>query len=448
MALTRTEFEILYGGARGGGKTDAGIHWLLYEVNHPRFRALVIRRNAEDLSDWVDRARRWYAPARANFAYRPTEIKFPSGAIIKTGHLKDDNAYGKYQGHEYQKIVIEELTQIPEEKRYLQLMSSCRSVMPELRPQMFLTTNPDGPGHGWVKERFVDAGPYGATYADPATGLTRVYFPATLDDNPTLTINDPAYVKRIDALKEKDPDLWRAWRLGDWDIFSGMFFKTYRRDLHVCEPLVPAPSLSKIAGVDWGYSPGSFVFLAGALQNVEWEGIKFNRLWVYKEISGTERNPREWAETIKQQINLSEFSWIRGDPSMNIKRPDGSVSIIQQFQSEGITILPANNDRQNGWAAFRNWLSIAPDGLPYMMISENCPNLIKTIPAMVHDENNREDIDQSANNDHWVDGGRYMLIHTRWVDARAGAVLRPIQRIMPPKFVGLIDPSKFEIKRR
>jgi hypothetical protein len=145
IALARIEDEILYGGARGGGKTEAGQAWLLYDIEYPFYRALVIRKNADDLKDWVDRARMMYAVVKAEVVGNPPEIRFPKGGKIRTGHLNDDNAYMKYQGTEYQKMLIEELSQIPKEKQYLQLIGSCRSSYPQIKPQVFATTNPDDP---------------------------------------------------------------------------------------------------------------------------------------------------------------------------------------------------------------------------------------------------------------------------------------------------------------
>ena len=78
--LKRNEFEILFGGSRGGGKTQAGIAWLTRWIDNPKYRALIIRRNADDLGDWVGRAREMYSGLGADFAYRPAIIKFPSGA--------------------------------------------------------------------------------------------------------------------------------------------------------------------------------------------------------------------------------------------------------------------------------------------------------------------------------------------------------------------------------
>ena len=93
IALVRPEYEIGFGGARGGGKTDTGIAWLGYDVNHPLFRGLVLRKNATDLSDWIDRANRFFKQAGAIKTGSPAVFTFPSGAKIKTGHIKDKNAY-------------------------------------------------------------------------------------------------------------------------------------------------------------------------------------------------------------------------------------------------------------------------------------------------------------------------------------------------------------------
>ena len=228
--------EILYGGARGGGKTDTGQVWMIEPkyINHPKYRGLVIRRNADDLSDWIDRAEKMYKPLGGIITGLPAIVKFPSGAKIRTGHLKDKGAYSKYQGHEYQKLLLEELTQIAREGDYEKLLGSCRSTVPELNPQVFATTNPDGDGHDWVKERFDCENPDEKIREciDKQTGITRrrLFIPAKVEDNPTLIKNDPGYVAYLNSIQ--DPVLREQWRSGSWKEpkVEGSYYEKWLRE--------------------------------------------------------------------------------------------------------------------------------------------------------------------------------------------------------------------------
>jgi len=232
IALARIEDEILFGGSRGGGKTDAGQAWLLYDKDNPKYRALVIRRNATDLEDWIDRAKAMFAPAGGVFV--GNTFNFPSGARIRTGHLKDDNAYSKYQGHEYQKILMEELTHIPNEADYEKLRASCRSTVVGIKPQIFATTNPDGPGRKWVKKRWniPDRPTDIVISSDERTGLSRIFIPSKLQDNQVLMENDPGYIKQLESIT--DDELREAWLEGSWAGFGikGSYYKTQIQQAH------------------------------------------------------------------------------------------------------------------------------------------------------------------------------------------------------------------------
>lgn len=231
IALASNEDEILYGGARGGGKTDAGQAWLLYDIDKARYRALVIRRNATDLDDWIDRAKVMFAPAKG--VYVGDTFNFPSGARIRTGHLKDDNAYTKYQGHEYQKLLLEEITHIASEGNYEKLLGSCRSTIPEIKPQVFATTNPDGAGYTWVKKRWnIPDRPEGIIRTkDEKTGRTRVFIPSKVQDNPVLMTIDPGYVKYLESIQ--DDDLREAWLNGSWSgiTLKGAYYVKQLQDM-------------------------------------------------------------------------------------------------------------------------------------------------------------------------------------------------------------------------
>lgn len=450
-ALQSKAYEILYGGARGGGKTDAGLIWLIkpYLLYSKRARSLVIRKNADDLSDWIDRALFFYDRYGVRKAGNPPVLRFPSGYKIKTGHLKDDQAYTKYQGHEYQRILIEELTQIPQEKYYIQLLGSCRSTIDGLDARMFCTTNPGGVGHGWVKKRFIDPAVWGVKFIGEDTSRSRVFIPAKIEDNPIIGERDPGYIQYLEGLKLTDIDLYKAWRMGDWDVFAGQYFKEFARQRHVISGFNPKwldKKYSFIGGLDWGRAE-PFACLLSIVFRVDFPGAKpFYRCVTFKEFYGTEKSPKDWAVQIiaglpkmvkngKPTSVIELFDYIQADTQIFNLGNDTSVSIKDQFGDayEGFKWLlkPASKERIGGWENLHNWLSLAPDGLPYWLITEDCVNLIRTLPELVHDEVNKEDVDTEGE-DHAPDAIRYQMKALKWIDARMGGVSpKAIPRFRP-----------------
>ena len=234
LALERCEFEILYGGARGGGKTDAGQAWEAFSSDetgnpvylNPRFAGLVLRQQSKDLNDWIERAKHMYRATGAEFTGNPIKIRFPSGAYIITGHLNDIDSYGQYQGHEYQRVLIEELTQIASEISYVKILSSCRSTVPNLKAQIFCTTNPGDVGHDWVKKRWkIPDIVTEQVIVTPTEFGDRAFIHATVYDNKILNETDPNYTKQLEAIP--DENLRRAWLMGEWGnpIIPGAIYK-------------------------------------------------------------------------------------------------------------------------------------------------------------------------------------------------------------------------------
>ena len=402
LRLKDDVFETLYGGARGGGKTEAGLAWLLRPYMDSRYRGLVIRRNADDLSDWVDRARKMYRSVGAKIAYRPAVITFPSGAVIRTGHLKDAEAYTKYQGHEYQRLLIEELTQIPYEKMYIQLLASCRSPYADLRPRVFATSNPGNSGHGWVKKHFID--PARPMQIFRAGGRQRVFIPARVDDNPTVMENDPEYIEMLDNLKETDEQLWRAWRWGDWDVFIGQVFSEWRRELHTVEPIpYPISKLRKSICFDWGFNaPGCAIFLGVAPPNA----FGVNRVYAYREIYQNGKTPEDWAKQLAVLTKLEDIEYIVL-PHDCFAKPQGGTSIADVFSKHLHCRIIAAHTLQRGArinrvAITHMFLGNAKDGLPNLQVSTRCLKTIETLPTLVYDETNVEDVDTEGD-DHAYD---------------------------------------------
>jgi hypothetical protein len=472
QALVVKAFEVLFGGARGPGKTDTGIAWLLKPLSDPkvsakslnRYRALVIRKNSTDLTDWLDRASFMYSRygAKLGTEFNAPVIRFPSGAKFRTGHLKDEQAYSKYVGHEYQRELIEELNQIPNERRYLQLISSCRSTVDGLDPRVFATTNPGGLGHNWIKKRFVDIAPPGEKYyyeedvAGAKVRRSRIFIHATMDDNPVLMQKDPGYVLSIEQLKEVDPSLYRAWRFGDWDVFAGQVFKEFRREMHVLKPLIPKAEFPHFLWIDWGYSgregeEGAFAALLSALIPVSFKGINFNRVITYKEFYGRGKSPDEWAQIIYANSPIKTIAEGRCDPAMFNPQTDGSMEISAQMEKmwerlygkSWVNLKPGSRNRIARVALLHNWLSKAPDGRPYWLITENCLHLIRTLPMLVYDEHRVEDVDTEGE-DHLYDASGYGLSSVKWIPAHLGGVGQEAQKGKAlPELINELDLDEF-----
>lgn len=412
FALKQRVFELLYGGARGGGKTDAGLAWLLIDINNPNYRGLVIRKNANDLTDWVDRARRMYTPLGGRFTGNPTEIEFPSGAVIRTGHLKDENAYEKYQGHEYQRILIEELTHIPTENDYLKLISSCRSKHADLKPRVFATTNPGGKGHAWVKKRFIDTGMPMERFVDPLTGRGRMYIPATLDDNPTILENDPGYIAFLAGLPDKN--LRDAWRYGKWDVFTGQFFGGWREEVHVIDSTEIGPNWLRYISMDYGFAKPSAVY---------WHAVNplTGKVYTYREVYVTEHTGEMLGKAIYAANNSDRIEWIVADNNIANTGKESGKSVLGQMKDVfeekkwDVVIRLASkgpHSRVNGWNLMKGYIKYELDERGFAktrwQVFRCCENLSRTLPLMMYDDNKPEDLDTDME-DHAPDSVRYFL---------------------------------------
>lgn len=424
LALQYRVFEELYGGARGGGKTAAGIAWLAIDIEHPKYRALVIRKNADDLKDWVDKAKSLYIPMGATVTGQSPEFRFPWGAIIRTGHLSDDKAYEKYQGQEFCRILIEELTQIPTEERYLKLISSCRSAIPELKARVFATTNPGGPGHSWVKKRFVDVIEPTKVYKDPVTGRGRVFIPATVNDNPILTEADPGYMAFLNGLPEA---LRKAWRDGNWDVFAGQYFTEWDHTKHVCAPFAIPLSWPKFRSIDISGHSG--------VTSCHWYAVNNDgRVFVYREYYKSDKDYDEHAKAI-YEMSLDEdgieepYRYTVIDSSAFAKA-GFSETPAEIYNRHGVNgLIPSAKDRVPGWTTVHQYLRWDEKLSPSLQIFSTCYNLIKEVPLAQHDEKNPEDIltkyDGATHNDA-LDDLRYFLRTLR--ETKAVKPLTPIER--------------------
>lgn len=437
--------EILYGGARGGGKTDASIVIHGERLEHSGTRQLIIRKNAQDLRDFYLRCKSYYRILGCTFRESPFTIRH-NNSIILGGHLKDDNAYEAWQGQEFSRIGIEELTQIPTEDRYEKLIQSCRCTDPGINSQVFATANPTGAGMGWVKKRFIkpdlnkcdlqkktyrwnsqDGSEHVLHWqiiVDRTTGTKRAYIPATIDDNPILLKNDPEYVKQLDALQSTNPELYEAWRNGSWDVHFGGVFEDFKPYKH-CYQRFSDFGIDKkyfdgsfrIMGMDWGYNDECVCLWA--MSDAITDGK--DRNFIYREIHNNHRNPQWWAETLRAQQELDPVQ-VWAMPHDAYSHLGGSEPIVDVFQRELNKLSPdlrpklvradkLNEElKQYGITMIHEAFADSPDGKPALLIHSSCDYLIETLPQIIYaKETGGEKIDQNCI-DHALDSLLYTTL--------------------------------------
>ena len=205
--------EALYGGATGGGKSDALLMGAAQDLDRPGYAALLLRRTFRDLNQpdaLIPRSKEWWT-GKADWNQQDKRWTFPSGATITFGYLDSPDDVYQYQGAAYQYVGFDELTQFPEGPyRYLFSRLRRRAGV-DVPLRMRAGSNPGGVGHEWVKARFVK--PAGEA-------PSRVFVPALLRDNPHL--DAAAYVE---ALAELDPITRAQLLAGDWEAYVGGRFK-------------------------------------------------------------------------------------------------------------------------------------------------------------------------------------------------------------------------------
>jgi hypothetical protein len=414
--VTCPVFEVFFGGARGGGKTDAVLgEWAIHAGRHGQHAiGLMVRRTHKQLKETIERAREIYVPLGFRFTGNPAnECIAPNGARLTFAYLDQDADAENYQGNSYTRVYVEEIGNFPSPKPIFKLMATLRSAHGV--PCRFRATgNPGGPGHHWTKARYIDPAPLGwKLIPGDREGHDRIYIPSRVTDNRILLANDPGYVDRLYLTGNKA--LVRAWLEGDWDVIAGAFFPEFSTSRHVVEPCELPAHWTRFRSMDWGsakpFSVGWWAVSDGTLPAFPRGALIRYREWygASEPNVGLKLTAEQVAKGILEREKPGECSWGVLDPAAWAQ--DGGPSIAERMAKCGVAWRPADNSRVARLGALGGWDQLRQrlrgiDGRPMLYIFATCTELIRTLPALSHDERRPEDV-CTEGEDHAADETRY-----------------------------------------
>lgn len=453
MFLRDTHKIVGFGGARGGGKSWSirakakalafkwpGIKIIIIRKSYPELTENHIKPLKKDLYVGV--------PGKELAKYNDSkkEMRLINGSEILFRYLDNEKDYDRLHGLETDVLFIDEATQFTEEI-IKKLFSIVRGAN-KFPKRIYMTCNPGGVGHGYIKRIFIDK-----KYKDGEDPEDYSFIQSLVTDNKVLMETDPGYIKMLESLPAKIKEAWLA---GRWDVFQGAYFEefrdrpdvvkcneagiseeealTQRRYTHVIEPFEIPRDWSITRAYDWGYGkPFSFLWVA-----TDYEGTAY----VFLEWYGCTKTPNEGIKwnNAQQMSHCKEIEdghrWLKGKHIYGVADPsiwDGShdtdgISCAEIGEKYGVYFDKANNERIAGWMMLREYLKFDEEGRPKLYIFNTCENLIRTIPLMMFDEKKVEDLDTMLE-DHDLDALRYF------------AMSRPIEpRIIQEDYVPISDP--------
>lgn len=376
--------EAFYGGAAGGGKSDALLMAALQHVDVPGYAALILRRTYADLAlpgALLDRAREWLVNTDAHWNAQEKTWTFPSGATLTFGYLEQENHKYRYQSAEFQYIAFDELTQFSK-TQYTYLFTRLRKpstgALASVPLRMRSASNPGNVGHQWVKGRFIQ----GWNKAQPVYEREgRVFVFARLTDN--QHIDQDAYRA---SLRETEPALATQMEHGDWDIAAGQFFTAWSDALHTCRPFPVPRDWPCWAALDYGFTHNTAFGLF-----TRHEGI----VYLIGEHVQHKLTVAQHAREIHSLVQRLGIRWpapiVAGHDVFSQRGDSQGKTIAEQYADHGIDLERADIDRINGAAAIIERLGNAAQR-PTFQAFATCVRTIGQIPAMLHDPNRPEDV--------------------------------------------------------
>jgi hypothetical protein len=439
-------FDVLFGGARGGGKTDACLGEFLWHAMDcgSAARGVFMRREMPQADSLIDRSHDLFRPLGWNFQKVDRQWTAPNGAILRFRPLEDDRDAEKYQGQQFSRVYLEELTNWPTPKAADKMKATLRSARGA--PVLFrATANPGGAGHHWVKMRYIDQNPMGyQPLLDESGEYSRMFIPAFVTDNVQLLTNDPGYLSRLQLSGSKE--LVRAWLEGDWNVVEGAFFDNWSSDRHITRPFTIPKHWLRFRSADWGsakpFSIGWYGVASEDYLMPNGKTLPRGGLIKYREWYGSDGTPNvglkmtaeSVAAGILQREDSEKIDYSVMDPAAFAS--DGGPSIAERMAMPPYRVLfrPADNKRiatvghMGGWDMLRHRLEGEANDRPMIVFFSTCIDSIRTIPLLQHDKNRAEDVDTDGE-DHAGDETRYACLSRPWT--------KPQEKIIPQHLEGL-----------
>jgi len=361
-----------YGGARGGGKSWAlRYKLLLLCLRYAGIRTVIIRRTFPELRENHVGALYELAVKTGLAEYSETHkvFKFINGSQIKLGYLDSESDLLQYQGLEFDVIALDEATQIGE-RAFAVLAASLRGAN-DFPKRMYLTCNPGGVGHGWVKRLFIDR-----AFREGENPEDYRFIPALVYDNDALMESNPDYVKQLEMLPN---ELRKAWLFGEWDVFAGQFFTEFDERVHSAKLTLPK-NAEHYCALDYGLDMLAALFIA-----VDEKG----RAYVYDEIYESGLIVSEAAKKIREKCTQNMVFIAPAD--LWSRQKDSGKSIAELFAEGGVFLTKLRPERISGWLALKEWLKKDENGRAMMQIDLKCKNILRTLPLLMHDERRQGD---------------------------------------------------------
>jgi len=433
-------YEVLFEGTRGPGKTDALLMDFAQHCGHgfgPYWRGVLFRETYPQLADVVAKSKRLFFRMFPGVKFNSSDYvwTWPTGEQLFLRHMRVEDDYWNYHGHEYPWIGWEELTNWANSACYDSMKACSRSAHPGMPRKYRSTANPYGVGHAWVKEYFIDPAPPGGIIEDQ-NGLQRVRIKGFYFENKALMSADPTYVAKLMSIS--DPNKRKAWLGADWNIVSGgMFDGVYREEVHVLRPFEIPPRWRIDRSFDWGSSrpfsvgwwavadgteaqvgidpdgePVKRTFFRGSLIRVaEWYG------WSGKANEGCRMLASEIARGIvKKEKEMGWAGRVRPGPAdSSIFDTQNGVCIADDMARAQVNWERADKSpgsRRNGWERLRDYFNAGlshPMESPGIFTFDTCRQFIRTVPSLPRDEKDPDDVDTGAE-DHVGDECRYRVL--------------------------------------